>query len=85
MNLSSNSVENITDSKKFKNTFYSSEENIIDMDVYHTSDSSNLSHQSKILNISPKLTNIVTDAKIVLQEMKQKPLDKLILGQVNIT
>ena len=55
------------------------------MDVYHTSDSSNLSHQSKILNISPKLTNIVTDAKIVLQEMKQKPLDKLILGQVNIT
>ena len=35
------------------------------MDAYLTSDSSNLSHQSKILNISPKLTNIVSDAKIV--------------------
>ena len=40
--------------------------------------------QSKLLNISSKLTIIVTDAKSGLQEMKRNSPDKLILGYVNI-
>ena len=71
-------------SKQFKNAFSSAVENIIDEDVSHTSDSCILSHQSKFLNISSKWNNIVTDAKIGLQEVKQNSLDKLILGHLNI-
>ena len=47
-------------------------------------DSCSLSHQSKFLNIYSKLTNIATDAKIGLQEMKRNSPDKLILGHLNI-
>ena len=54
------------------------------MDNSHTSDSCNLSHQSKFLNKSSKLTNNVIDAKIGLQEMKPNSPDKLILGHVSI-
>ena len=54
------------------------------MGISHTSDCSYLSHQSKFLNISSELTNIVTDAKIGLQKMKQKSPDKFILGNLNI-
>ena len=50
----------------------------------HRCDSCSLSHQSKSLNISSKLTNNVTDAKIGLQEMKRNSPDRLILGHVNI-
>ena len=51
VNVSSNSVDNVTGSKQFNNPFSSSVENIIDVDVSHTSDSCSLSHQSKFLNI----------------------------------
>ena len=74
----------LTGSKLSKNAFSRALENIIDVDVYHTSDSCSLSHQSKFLNISSKLTNNVTDAKIGLQEMKRNSPDRLILGHVNI-
>ena len=74
---------NVTGSKKFKNAFSSAVENIIDVDVTRTSESCSLSHQSKFLNISSKLTNIVTNAKIGLQEVKRNYPDKLILGHVN--
>ena len=84
LNVSSNSVENVTGSKLSKNAFSRAVENIIDVDVSHTSDSCSLSHQSKFLNISSKLTNNVTDAKIGLQEMKRNSPDRLILGHVNI-
>ena len=59
-------------------------ENIISVDVSYIFDSCNLSHQSKFLNISSKLTNIVTDPKIGLQEMKRNSPDKFILGDLNI-
>ena len=83
MNASSNSVENVTGSKQFKNAFSSAVENIIDVDVTHTSDGCSLSHQFKFLNISSRLTNIVNDAKIGLQEMKRNSTDKLISGHLN--
>ena len=84
MNVSSNSVENVTSSKQFKSAFSSAVENIISVDVSYIFDSCNLSHQSKFLNISSKLTNIVTDPKIGLQEMKRNSPDKFILGDLNI-
>ena len=84
LNVSSNSVENVTGSKLSKNAFSSAVENITDVDVSHTSDSCSLSHQSKFLNISSRLTNNITDAKIGLQEMKRNSPDRLILGHVNI-
>ena len=59
-------------------------ENIIDMDVSHTSDSRSLCHQYKFRNISSKSINIVNDAKIALQAMKRNSSDKLILGHLNI-
>ena len=80
LNVSSNSVENVTGSKLSKNAFSRAVENIIDVDVSHTSDSCSLSHQSKFLNISSNLTNNETDAKIGLQEMKRNHPNKLILG-----
>ena len=80
LNVSSNSVENVTGSKLSKNAFSSAVENITDVDVSHTSDSCSLSHQSKFLNISSNLTNNETDAKIGLQEMKRSHPNKLILG-----
>ena len=70
LNVSSNSIEDAIGSKLSKNAFSSAVENIIHVDVSHTSDSCSLSHQSKFLNISSKLTNNVTDAKICLQEKK---------------
>ena len=70
LNVSSNSAENVTGSKLSKNAFSSAVENIIDVGLSHKSDSCSLSHQSKFLNISSKLTNNVTDAKICLQEKK---------------
>ena len=76
MNVSSNSVENVTGCKQFKNTFSSAVDNVIDVDVSHTTDGCSLSHQSRLLNIYSKLTNIVTDAKIGLQEMKRNSPDK---------
>ena len=84
LNVSSNSVENVEGSKLSKNAYSSAVENIIDVDVSHTSDSCSLSHQSKFLNISSKLTNNVTDAKTGLHEMKLNYPDKLILGHVSI-
>ena len=84
LNVSSNSVENVTGSKQFKNAFSSAVENVIDVNVSHISDCSSLSNQSKFLNIYSKLTNAVTDAKIGLQEMKRNSPDKLILGHLNI-
>ena len=84
LTVSSNSVENVTGSKQFKNGFYSAVANIIDVDISHTYDSCSLSHQSKFLNIYSKLTNILTDAKIGLQEIKGNSPEKLILGHLNI-
>ena len=78
LNVSSNSVENVTGSKLSKNAFSSAVENITDVDVSHTSDRCSLSHQSKFLNISSKLTNNLTGAKFGLQEMKRNSHDKLI-------
>ena len=80
LHVSSTSVKNVTGSKQFKNAFFDT----IDVDVSRTSDSCSVSHQSKFLNTSSKLTNVVTDAKIDLQEMKQNSSDKLSLGHVNI-
>ena len=54
------------------------------MNVSHTSYSCSLSLQSKFLNISSKSTNIVTDAKLGLEEMKPNSPDNLILGHVSI-
>ena len=51
LNVSFKWVENITGSKKLKNAFPSSVDNITDEDTSHTSDSSSLGHQSKLLNI----------------------------------
>ena len=59
-------------------------ENITDVDISHTSDSCSLSHQCKFLNISSRLTNNITDAKIGLQEMKRNSPDRLILDHANI-
>ena len=59
LNLSSNSVENVTGYTQFKNTLSSALEKMIDVNVSHTSGSCNLSHQPKFLNISSKLTNIL--------------------------
>ena len=84
VNVSSNSVDDVTGSKQFNNPFSSSVENTIDVDVSHTSYSCSLSHQSKFLNIYSKLTNILTDAKIGLQEIKGNSPEKLILGHLNI-
>ena len=84
LNESSNSVENVTGSKLSKNAFSRAVENIIDVDVSHTCDSCSLSHPSKFLNISSKLTNTITDAKIGLQEMKRNVPDELTLSHVNI-
>ena len=78
LNVSSNSIEDVIGSKLSKNAFSSAVENIIDVDVSHTSDSFSLSHESKFLNISSKLTNNLTGAKIGLQEMKRNSHDKLI-------
>ena len=84
LNVSSNSVENVTGCKQFKNAFSSAVENIIDVGISHTSNSYILGHQSKFLNISSKLTHIVIGEKIGLQEMKGNSPDKLILGHVNV-
>ena len=84
LNVYSNSVENVTGSKLSKNAFSSAVENITDVDVSHTYDSCSLSHQCKLLNISSRLTNNITDAKIGLQEMKRSSPERLILGHVNI-
>ena len=78
LNVSSNSIEDVIGSKLSKNAFSSAVENIIHVDVSHTSDSCSLSHQSKFLNISSKLTNNLTGAKFGLQEMKRNSHDKLI-------
>ena len=80
LNVSSNSVENVTGSKLSKNAFFSAVENITDVDISHTSDNCSLNHQSKFVNISSKLTNNETDAEIGLQEMKRNHPNKLILG-----
>ena len=56
LNVSSNSFENVAGSKLSMNAFSSAVENVIDVDVSHTCDSRSLSHQSKFLNISSKLT-----------------------------
>ena len=80
LNVSTNSVENEAGSKQFKNAFSIAVENIINVDVSHTSDRCSLSHQSQFLNISSKLTNMITDAKIGLQNS----LSKLILGHLNM-
>ena len=51
LNISFNSVENVTGSKQLKNAFSTAVENIIDVDLSHTSDSCSLSHKTKLLNI----------------------------------
>ena len=51
LNVSFKSIENITGSKQLKNAFSSSVENTTDEDTYKTPESSNLGHQSKLLNI----------------------------------
>ena len=78
LNVSSNSIEDAIGSKLSKNAFSSAVENIIHVDVSHTSDSCSLSHQSKFLNITFKLTNNLPGAKVGLQEMKRNSRDKLI-------